>query len=345
MAVILIQQVIDALRDESKVFPAHYLHRLSDLTPVDAGEIKKIWSSISPRRRTALLEDLEQLGEADDILCFEDVCRIALKDDLPVVRSLAVQILSTYELPDLIPGFLTMMEKDRNSEVRATAAEALGSYIYMGELDKLSSRVFHRIVDSLIRVATGSDEKLVRRRALEALGYSSREEIPPLIDKAYAMKDIDWQISALIAMGRSADDRWGPQVLEHLDDIRPVVRAEAATAAGEIELEAATRPLLKLLRDDDDDVRTAAIWSISQIGGERIAEALEALLDHTKDEDEAELIQDALDNLAFTEGVRKFDLLDIPKDEADDEDDFDDEDDVDEDQFSEDDWEDEGGLA
>ena len=91
MSEISIQQLIDALLDESKVFPVRYMHRLSDLTPEDAGAIRKIWPKISPRRRIALLEDLEQLGEADDILSFDEVCRIALLDDVPAVRCLAIQ--------------------------------------------------------------------------------------------------------------------------------------------------------------------------------------------------------------------------------------------------------------
>jgi HEAT repeat protein len=71
------------------------------------------------------------------------------------------------------------------------------------------------------------------------------------------------------------------------------------------------------LRDEDDEVRAAAIWSLSQIGGERVAEALEAMLERTQDEDETELIEDALDNLTFTEDMRHFALLDIPEDTID----------------------------
>jgi HEAT repeat protein len=326
MSEISIQQLIDALLDESKTFPVRYMHRLSDLTLEDAGAIEKVWSNISPRRRTSVLEDLEQLGEADDILFFDEVCRIALKDDVPAVRRLAIQILRTYETPDLIPAFLTMMEKDSSPDVRAAAAAALGGFVYMGEIDEISSRILRRIEDCLLRVTTSSDDKLVRRRALEALGVSSRDEVPPLIEKAYALKDADWQITALFAMGRSADARWKSQVLARLDDSRPIVRAEAAGTAGELELQEATKPLLKLLRDDDDDVRAAVIWSLSQIGGDRVAEALEALLENNEDEDEAELIEDALDNLAFTEDMRNFALLDIPDDAADMDDENDDED-------------------
>ena len=314
---ISIQQVIEALLDESKVFPARYLHRLSDLPPEEAGIIEKNWPGISSRRRTALLEDLQQLGEADDILSFEEVCRIALKDELPILRSLAIQILRAYEQPDWIPTFLTMIEKDNSPDVRAAAAAAMGGFVYMGEIEEISSRILRRIEDCLLRVTTGSDGKLVRRRALEALGYSSRDDVPPLIENAYAMKDPDWQITALFAMGRSADVRWKSQVLARLDDSRPGVRAEAAGAAGELELQEAAKPLLKMLRDDDADVRAAAIWSLSQIGGERIAEALELLLEKTEDDDEVELLEDALDNLVFTEETRKFALLNIPEDAAD----------------------------
>ncbi len=326
MSEITIQQLVDALLDESKIFPARYMHRLSDLPSEEASEFKKLWPSISPRRRTALLEDLEQLGEADDILSFDDVCRIALKDNLPAVRRLAIRILSGYEAPDLIPAFLDMLENDSSAEVRAAAASAMGIFVYMGEIEEISPRILRRIDDCLLRVTTGSDDKLVRRRALESLGFSSRDEVYPLIEKAYAMKDVDWLISALFAMGRSSDERWKFQVLSRLDDSRPAVRAEAVGAAGELEIQEATKPLLKMLRDDDDDVRTAAIWSLSQIGGERVAEALEALLEKTEDDDETELIEDALDNLTFTIDMRNFALLDVPEDEIDLDNDNDDED-------------------
>jgi HEAT repeat protein len=317
MSEISIQQLIDALLNESKVFPARYLHRLSDLTPEDTDALKKIWSSISERRRTALLEDLEQLGETDTIVYFFEVCRIALKDSVPAVRRLAIQIMSSYESPKVIPAFLTMLEKDSSPEVRAAAAAAMGVFVYMGEIDEISARILRLIEKCLLQAATGTDDKLVRRRALESLGGSSRDEVPPLIEKAYAMKDPDWQVTALFAMGRSANARWKSHVLDSLDDPRPAVRAEAVGAAGELELKEATKPLLKMLRDDEDDVRTAAIWSLSQIGGERVAEALEVLLEKTKDEDEIELLEDAVDNLAFTEDMRKFALLDIPEDAAD----------------------------
>jgi hypothetical protein len=61
--------------------------------------------------------------------------------------------------------------------------------------------------------------------------------------------------------------------------------------------------------EDNEDVHEAVIWSLSQIGGEDVRTYLESLLDATEDDEQAELIEDALDNLTFTEDMAKFDLL------------------------------------
>jgi HEAT repeat protein len=314
------QELLDALLDASTVLHPRYLYRLSDLTPEDTALLENIWPRVTLRRRRAIMEDLEQFSDADTLLYFDGVGCIALKDGDPQVRELAVQILRTYEAPDLIPTFLSVMETDSSSSVRAAAASALGSFVYLGEIDELPEKTLHHIEDRLLHVTSGADDKLVRRRALEALGFSSREEVPPLIEKAYAAKDKDWPITALFAMGRSADTYWAPQVLSKLDDQRADVRMEAATAAGELERSSATEPLRKLLDDDDGDVRAAAIWSLSQTGGEGIAEILEELLDETDDEEEAELLENALDNLAFTDDMRALVLLDISEEESDEDD-------------------------
>jgi len=121
-------------------------------------------------------------------------------------------------------------------------------------------------------------------------------------------------------MGRSADGRWKKHVLAHLDHLRPAVRAEAASAAGELEIAAARRPLIKLLDDHDTDVRLAAIWALSQVGGEGVRERLERLLERSEDDDEIDLIESALDNLALAEESIGFKLFDVEEADLDDED-------------------------
>ncbi len=305
------KMLVAALLNDQEPFPPRYLHRFSDLVSEDSQTLAQAWPKISMARRIALLEDLDELNQADDLLSFEEVCKLAIKDSQPQVRLLAVKILNEYELTQFIPDFIRMAQHDLDSGVRAAAASALGAFIYLGELDKLHSSTHQRIEQALLSILQSEDESLVRRQALVALGFSSREDVMPAIEQAYASVDPEWLISALNAMGNSADNKWKPQVVAMLDHQHPLVRAEAASAAGEIEIKSAVPSLLRMLGDPDLDVRMAVIWSLSQIGGKGVRKALETLLEATDDDDEADMLERALENLDFTEDLSTIALLDI----------------------------------
>jgi HEAT repeat protein len=311
--------IIAALLDENTPFNPRYLNRLSDLEPADVSLLTGAWSRVSLRRRQALLEDLEEVHMADDLLCFEEVGRVALNDNDPGVRMRAVRILREYELVDLLPAFINLAEHDVDAEVRAASAAALATYIYMGEVEDLAQKKVKRVEECLLHLATASDDMLTRRKALEALGFSSREEVVPLIEKAYRSVEIDWLISALFAMGRSANPRWNTHVLKMLDHKRPAVRAEAASAAGELEITDAVPQLLELLEDPDLDVRMASIWALSQVGGEGVQEALENMLENTDDDEEVNQLGNALENLDFTNEMRDLVLFELTEGEEDEE--------------------------
>jgi HEAT repeat protein len=307
-------KVIDALLDDSTPFSPRYLNRLSDIEPDDKSSLEQTWSKISLRRREALLEDMEEIQLTDTVLSFEEVGRIALNDKDPRVRKRAIQILREYELVDLLPTFVHMSENDPDADVRAASAAALATYVYMGEVEDISPKKLKQVEECLLRLASSKDTKLVQRRALEALGFSSLKEVPPLIERAYASTDVEWVVTALFAMGRSANSRWNQQVLNMLTHQHPLVRAEAASAAGELEIKAAVSKLLELLEDVDLDVRMASIWSLSQIGGLGVRKALENILETTDDDEEANQIDKALENLDFTEEMQDLALLEIPED-------------------------------
>jgi HEAT repeat protein len=239
---------------------------------------------------------------------------LALKDNEPGVRKRAIQILREYELVDLLPTFVYMSEHDPDADVRSASTAALATYIYMGEVEDISPKKLLNVEECLFRLIAGTDTTLVRRRALEALGFSSRKEVVGLIEAAYASPEVDWLVTALFAMGRSANSKWNSQVLNMITHEHPQVRAEAASAAGELEIKAAVPKLLKLLKDPDIDVRMASIWALSQIGGARVRPALEAMLETTEDDDEANQIDNALENLDFTEEMNNLALLEIPED-------------------------------
>jgi HEAT repeat protein len=316
-------QVIQALLDENKPFQARFLYRLSDISSVDFASLATAWPDVSQRRRQALMEDIQEMNESDYLRNFSQLSRLALQDPYPPVRVLAIQTLAEYEEPDYAEVFIEMMEHDLEAQVRAASASALGTYIYLGEIEEIPDPIFREVETSLLGVMRGKDVSMVRRRALEALGFSSREEVEQLINEAYESGDRDWLISSLFAMGRSYNAIWQEKVLTKLDDPDAGVRAEAAEAAGELTIKKSAPKLLEMLEDDDFDVRAAAIWSLSEIGGDGVRETLEVLLEETEDDQEADLLEDALDNLDFVEGMGGFSLLDLDEeDETDDEDDL-----------------------
>jgi HEAT repeat protein len=255
------------------------------------------------------------LGETNYTLSFEAFCLYTLGDEDARVRELSVRALWEYENRFLIPVFMDLLDTDKEARVRAVSATALGKFVYLGEIEDIPEQTLDEIVDRLLEVHRSSDDTLVRRRALESLGYSSREVVANLIENAFSSGRHDWVISALFAMGRSANARWADHVMEMLESDDSEIRYEAIRAAGELEIKRALPALLDLLVDDDNDTRLAAVWSLSQIGGEDVQDALEQLYDETEDEEEADFIDLALENLQFTEDLQAFDMFEFSPDD------------------------------
>ena len=307
-----IHDLIKALMDIETPFPARLLYQFSDMPADDLQVLATAWLSIPVMRRRAVLQDLLELSEHDDLLMFENIGRIALQDGDAECEVSGIDLLLEVGDPKLVPTFLRMLSAaDEADFVRAAAANALGLYVYLGELEELKAETHHQIEDALL-LAYGKDPSdLVRRRALESLGFSSREEVPPLLRFASAKDSEEWLESALFAMGRSADQQWESLVLEHLDHDNPDVKGQAIHAAGELYLTSARVRLLKQVdREKDEYLRSEMIWALSQIGGEGIEEKFERLLAMT-DDDEANLLEEALDKLNFTNEAANLDLMKI----------------------------------
>jgi HEAT repeat protein len=218
-----------------------------------------------------------------------------------------------------VPQLFELLDHDENPEVRAQAASALGRFVYLGEVGKIPAATLKQTEEKLFNVFESDRDELVQRRALESLGYSSRPEVPDLIEEAYGSDDDDWITSALYAMGRSADDRWAPVVIERLNDPSTELSSEAARAAGELELGDALPALVDLLQDEDSELRLAAAWSLSQIGGNGVADALEEALERAEDDDEVDLIENAIENLALTHEMIDLNIIDFsPEDDLED---------------------------
>jgi hypothetical protein len=307
-----LHHVLDALIDPQAEWQTDYLLPLPDLEGEEAEAFLAAWPQISPERKLLLLEAMEQHADENFMLDYEQVCRIAITDSDPQVRFTATRALGLYHPLDLVDTLRAMLQDDPDENVRAVCASNLGYFVYLGELEEIRDEVYKRVFDSLLAAARGDEAHEVRRRALESLGFASRPEVEELIEDAFAKKEHAWRISALSAMGNSASSqRWQHEVMTMLNHPAPAIRFEAVRAAGELALYDARPRLLELLEDTSRDIRLAAAWALSQIGGQGTLKALEKLQEQSEDEEERAFLEEAIANLMFNEDMGMFDLLEI----------------------------------
>lgn len=327
MAELTFQSVLDHLLDSKKDIPQGHLRHYSDLDPKSLRLFMDVWPRVTRDRKLLLLDHLVSHLDSDTLVSYEDIGRELLKDADGEVRARAISLLAESDDPKLVQPLLEIFLHDGELAPRVEAADLLGEYVLLGELEELDEALQHKIEDALISVVRSEENGTLRRHALEALGYSGREEMVNILESAYQREDPAWVASAVRAMGRSHDNRWNESVVSKLLEEDPRIRFAAAEAAGELVIQEAAPVMLKMLDDEeeDDEVTSAAIWSLSQIGGDDVRVYLLNLLENTEDEDGVEFLEDAIENLDFNEELNRFDLLSL----GDDDEEFDEEEDLD----------------
>ena len=307
------EEIIAELLDESQPFSPKRLRAFSDLDNASLEKLKQSWPAVSVNRKIALLEDLEDLTEADTLVACDAVAKFAMQDDEPKVRCQAIHLLWDCEDTSLISTFMDFLENDPVESVRAVAASALGKFVLLGELEEIPKEKAAPVVAKLLEIVQRKPGGEIQRKALESLGYSCEDIIPQLITQALQCNDEQWTASAIFAMGRTLDNRWDKIVLEHINDPDQSIQIEAIRAAGELELSAANELLFEMLDDEDVDSELLyyIYWALSKIGGKGVRERLEQELEETVDEDLMDVLDMALENLDFTEDSEDFDLFDI----------------------------------
>jgi HEAT repeat protein len=312
------QTVLDHLLDSKKDIPQSHLKYYSDLDPKSLRLFLDVWPSVKAARKLLLLNDLLTHLDSDMLVSYEEIGHALLDDSDGEVRAHAIRLLAESDDPKLTRTLMEIFLNDADLAPRMEAATLLGEFILLGELEKLKDELQGKIEDALISVIRSEDNPTLRKRALEALSYSSRPEIAALVKSAYERADPAWVASALRAMGRSHDEIWTEEVVSRLLDDDPRIRFAAIEAAGELNIQEAAPILLQILEDEeeeDDDVAAASIWSLSQIGGDETRIYLVNLIEKTEDEDLIEYLEDALENLDFNEELNKFDLLTLDEDD------------------------------
>ena len=288
------------LADEGLPLKLATLYSLSDLDRGQMPAVQAVWRQLSSERKQSVLSALVDLAESVIEVDFSALFREQLDDEDADVRRVAIEGLWEVEEPWLLARLVRLLCDDSVPAVRAAAAASLARFVLLGELGRIDAALSTRAEEALLETYFTAEEPLVvRRRALEALAYSGESGVSDMIETAYLDGDDDLLLSALFAMGRSADRRWRPILIEELENSSPAVRYEAAVACGELELRDAVEPLSRLVYEVDAEVCGAALEALGKIGG---AEALRILRACCLSEYEAlaEMAEDALERASWS---------------------------------------------
>ena len=305
-------EVINNLLDCNKPFNPQFLHFFSDISLDDLDKIKSIWAKVDRDRKYTLLRNLESLMEANTLVSCDDIGHFAIQDDDPRIKSLAISLLWECNDINLISIFTNFLQNDSNFEVNASAASALGKFVLLGELEEIPEESANMVLNLLIVEYVNTENDFIKQRILESLGYSSNDKVNQFISNALKKDDKKWQLSALVALSRSANNKWEKVVVEKLSDLDPDIQIEAIKAAGELEIESAKELIIEYMESStpDEELHMQAILALSKIGGNDIKELFEEMIEESDDDEKTEILEMAMDNLDLSNGIPSFGLFD-----------------------------------
>ena len=310
------EQLLEQMRQCAP--PDLTLSALSNLHGPELEMLADSWMSLPVEHRRSVVASLWRMSEADFEMDFSEVFKICLRDAEPGIRAAAIEGLWEIEDVVLVRPLVCLLCEDESAQVREAAAISLSRFALMAEIDRLPSRLSDMVWDCLWKTVHNPQEAVdVRRRAVESLGYFDRPEVAPVIARAYQDSDSKMRVSAVFAMGRSADDRWGDAVLSELERDDDEMRYEAARASGGLQLIQAIPFLCRMVADSDLEVRLAAAWALGQIGGAEAKRVLEICYEQG-DQALQDAAEEALAELDFALGAVEFPLYDLEPGDQDD---------------------------
>lgn len=276
------------------------LYQFSDLSPEELAIFREAWPKLHTKKRKIIVRHLADISEENFVVDFSDVFAICLLDEDAEVRKASLDGLWDCDRVGLISPIIRIMQDDPDEQVRTIAAATLGHYVLMGEWNQIPRKPIEVVVNALLALLDNSETAFpVRRAALESLGAASHPRVYSIVKEAYDSADRELQISAVFAMGRSADRSWVPIIIGEMSSPITEMRLEAARAAGAIGSTDAVAKLARLIWDDDLEVRLAAVNALGQIGGSAAQRILEQLTSDPEADELHEAVYEALDEMEW----------------------------------------------
>jgi HEAT repeat protein len=300
------EDALRSLADERASLSSVVLYALSGPSKAEVQLFASRWPALPVQRRRKVIDLLVESAEANFELDFRGLFRVTLEDEDEEVRRASVEGLWEDEGVRLVLPLVRLLRQDAAMSVRAAAAESLGRFLLLVEMEELDERYGTLIRGALLEAIDSVEEDTdVRRRAIESIAYWGDQCVRDIIAAAYEDLDESMRLSAVFSMGRSVDRFWADIVQKELASATPAMRYEAARACGELELKEAVPQLIHLISDADREVQFAAITALGQIGGKRASRALERCC-ASADEVIRLVAEDALAELRLGEGQLDF---------------------------------------
>jgi HEAT repeat protein len=300
------------MADTGKALVNTHLAALSDMAAADIKNFRQVWKTIETKRRREIIMRLNELASDSVELNFDNIFLSSIRDPEADVRSEAINGLWENEQPALIPVLIDLLNNDPEEKVQATAAQALGRFALMAEINSIAPKYAIQVGQALLDVFNDRNKSIeVRRRALEAVSPLTTEQVKTAIKTAYESLDERLKISAVYAMGKNCDNKWLPFVLKELKNSDAEIRYEAVTACGEIADEDIMQYLIPAANDEDIDVQLAVIQALGKIGGN---EAKLYLQKHADEPNEAlrDAIETALKEISILGDMNVLDIAPQP---------------------------------
>ncbi len=273
-----LNSLLNAISGEGPIPKQSELIALSSLNAEEARQFEERIGQVDEGRRIELARGLNELCEDQAELDLEPAMVALAGDESSEVRRLAASSLWESVSANTVRLVLRLAQSDRNLRVREAALISLANYALAYEVGKLRTTLGEELKAALQDMVSDEEEPLlIRRRSLEAIGVFNEQPVRELVKWGFAHHDREVKISAVYAMGRSADDFWLPEVMQALSSTDGEVCFEAARAAGEIELTQAVSRLTELANDEDREVSTSAAFALASIATEEAVLALRQL--------------------------------------------------------------------
>lgn len=309
-------QFLEQLFNEAEPVHIAALYRLSDIDQSHFEQFQEQWPPASETRRQTIARHLADISEENSAVEFSPLFLYLLNDPSPAVRLAALEGLWDSDNLAVIEPIIQLLITDPQPHVQAAAASALGHFVLMGEWGQIASKAKDKVVNALLAKYDQPElQPEVRRPVLESLSGTTHPRIPALIDQAYNSDDEQLQISAVYAMGQSADKSWLPTILQEMNSPWPEMRAEAAKAAGNMGSSDALDRLADLVYDEDLEVRLAGIAALGQIGGDTAYKLLRRLGDDPEAEELQEAVEEALEEMEWLSGEVDLTLMEWDEEE------------------------------